>query len=85
VEQAEELLHRIGFSDLRVRHHGQLARIEVPRTEIGRLLDHEVMERVVRTFKEIGFTYVAVDLEGLRSGSMNDLLPLTELTKTAGQ
>lgn len=72
VRDAEAALHCFGFTQLRVRHHGDLARIEVPETEMADVLKYraDVVERV----KKAGFTFVALDLEGFRSGSMNEAL-----------
>lgn len=71
VEGAEELLRGLGFSDLRVRSHGDLARIEVPAPEIERLLTPEVRGLLTARLKELGFKHVTVDLAGLRSGNLN--------------
>lgn len=68
VEHAEERIRALGIGQMRVRHHGQIARIEVGLLDIGKvLLNREV---IVRDLKDIGFTYVTLDLEGFRSGSM---------------
>ncbi len=78
VEKAEELLHEMGFRQFRVRSHGEIARIELgQREEPGRLLEGERRERVVRTLKELGYLYVTLDLEGYRTGSMNEPLELS--------
>lgn len=74
VEQAEDVLWGLGFRNVRVRHYGHTARIEIEEGEIGRLLDADLRQRVVRELKEIGYTYVTLDLEGFRSGSMNEVL-----------
>ena len=74
VEAAEEALRRQGFQQLRVRHHGSVARIEVPPAELPRLLDEEMRSRIVRDLQAAGFTYVTLDLQGFRSGSMNEVL-----------
>lgn len=71
VERAEELLRSLGFLDLRVRHHGDVARIEVPLSEIGRVLQPGVRSAVVEGLRAIGYVHIAVDLDGLRSGSLN--------------
>ena len=71
VEQAEELLRSLGFAELRVRHHEELARIEVPASELPRLLEPGVREKLVAGLKGLGYRYVTVDLEGFRSGSLN--------------
>jgi uncharacterized protein len=74
VEQAEDALHRLGFSGFRVRHHEQVARLEVPLDQMPRLMKPGVRENVVAAMKEAGFSYVALDMEGFRSGSGNALL-----------
>lgn len=71
VERAEALVRELGFAELRVRHHGETARIEVPVADLARLAAPGVREAVVEGLKSLGFRYVAVDLEGLRSGSLN--------------
>ena len=71
VERAEEVLRALGFQELRVRHHGDVARIEVPVAELSRMLDPEVRTRVVDSLRAIGYTHVALDLDGFRSGSLN--------------
>jgi uncharacterized protein len=72
VREAETALHCFGFTQLRVRYHGDLANIEVPLSEIGDVLKYraDVVERI----KKAGFTYVSLDLEGFRSGSLNEVL-----------
>jgi uncharacterized protein len=74
VGRAEDLLRRLGFGQLRVRYHGELARIEVESPEIPRLLDAGLREEVVRGLKEAGFVYVTLDLQGYRTGAMNETL-----------
>jgi len=74
IERAEQFLIRLGFSQVRVRHHGKTARIEIPSEEIESLLGPRTRRRVVKRLKEIGFTYVTLDLQGYRSGSMNEVL-----------
>lgn len=74
VAQAEEVLQMAGFIQSRVRHHHPVARIEVPRTELTRLLGDKVLEPVVRGIKAAGYHYVTLDLEGYRTGSLNELL-----------
>jgi pyridinium-3,5-biscarboxylic acid mononucleotide sulfurtransferase len=71
VEEGEALLRALGFRELRVRHHGDMARVEVAVTEIPRLLDPETRERVVAGLRALGYRFVTIDLEGLRSGSLN--------------
>lgn len=72
VEKAEEFLRSLGFGQLRVRSHGPLARIEVPGEDRARLLKSATP--IVARLKELGYTYVTLDLEGYRSGSMDELL-----------
>lgn len=74
VEQAEGVLRAQGFRVSRVRHHGDVGRIEVPREELARILDETVREAVVRGLRDAGFRYVALDLDGFRSGSLNEIL-----------
>lgn len=71
VEQGEEALHQLGFRQVRVRHHGEIARIEIARDELHRALTAEMFSDFTRIFKSLGFTYVTIDTEGFRSGSMN--------------
>ena len=85
VEEAEEALLALGFRQLRVRHHGELARVEIERSELASALTLEMLERITQRVKAAGFTYVTLDTEGYRSGSMNALLPVSALlngTKT---
>jgi len=75
VEAAELYLKSLGLRDCRVRlHEGELARIEVPVADVARLADAAVRERLARTFRDLGFRFVTLDLEGFRSGSMNELV-----------
>lgn len=71
VEQGEELLRSLGFRELRVRHHGETARLEVPLADLARLTATGVREQVVQGLKALGYRYVSLDLEGFRSGSLN--------------
>jgi uncharacterized protein len=79
VEQAEEVLHRLGFAQVRVRHHGSVARVEIARNDLPRALDLDILDRITAGLRAIGFLYVTLDMEGYRSGSMNDVLPVTAL------
>ena len=79
VNQAEECLREFGFSQFRVRHHGQTARIEIAPEEFPSFITEDVREKVIDAFKKIGYIYVTLDLEGYRTGSMNE--PLSEHTK----
>ena len=74
VRRAEEFLRSLGLNQLRVRHHDTLARIEVPADQIEKLATPEIRAKLVEEFKRIGYTYVTLDLEGFRSGSMNEVL-----------
>lgn len=74
VEQAEQLLLDLGFRQMRVRLHGTLARLEVPPEEFGRLIGEETRRQVTERLAAYGFTYVTMDLNGFRSGSMNETL-----------
>jgi uncharacterized protein len=71
VEQGEEALRGLGFRQYRVRHHGEIARIEIAKDELPRALTPQMFAEFTRIFKALGFTFVAVDTEGFRSGSMN--------------
>ena len=82
VEQGEDALRQMGFRQVRVRHHGDIVRIEIARDELPRALNPEIAAEFTRIFKALGFTYVTLDLEGFRSGSMNAMLPLAVLSRT---
>jgi pyridinium-3,5-biscarboxylic acid mononucleotide sulfurtransferase len=82
VEQGEEALRQMGFRQFRVRHHGDIVRIEIARDELPRALCPEMAAEFTRIFKALGFSYVTLDLEGFRSGSMNAVLPVEILTKS---
>ncbi len=72
IYKAEKFLHELGFGQLRVRHHDKIARIEVERSELPRLVDEEMSRIVTDGLRKIGYTYVTVDLLGYRTGSMNE-------------
>jgi uncharacterized protein len=72
IYEAEKLLRQLGFHQLRVRHHDTIARIEVERSEIARLIDEDMSRIVTDGLRKIGYTYVTVDLMGYRTGSMNE-------------
>jgi len=74
VSEAEDFLIGLGFKQVRVRHYDDLARIEIHKEEIERMLDEPVREKVVERLKMIGYRYVTLDLQGFRSGSMNEVL-----------
>ena len=81
VEKAEEALHALGFAQVRVRHHGNLARIEIAREDLERALTLSVMDRMTEAVRGAGFLYVTLDTQGYRSGSMNDVLPVTAIAQ----
>jgi uncharacterized protein len=79
VEKGEDALRNLGFRQFRVRHHGDIARIEIAREEMARALNPEMATEFSRIFKALGFKFVTLDMEGFRSGSMNALLPAEQL------
>jgi uncharacterized protein len=74
IDQGEEVLRSMGFHQFRVRHHGDIARIEFARDEMPRALDLQTFDAIGSAFKKIGFQFVAVDVEGYRTGSLNEIL-----------
>ncbi len=81
VERAEESLRQLGFRELRVRHHGELARVEIARAELPRALAIEMLDAISAALKQAGFQYVTLDCAGFRSGSMNAILPADVLLR----
>jgi len=81
VEKAEESLRQLGFRELRVRHHGELARVELARAEMSRALTMEMLDAITAALKLAGFQYVTLDCQGFRSGAMNAVLPVEVLTR----
>ena len=81
VERGEESLRQLGFRELRVRHHGELARVEIARNELPRALSMEMLDAITAALKLAGFQYVTLDCTGFRSGSMNAILPADVLTR----
>jgi uncharacterized protein len=79
VEKGEAALNAMGFRQFRVRHHGDLARIEIAREELPRMLSLAMFEQASAALKRLGYKYVTLDLEGYRSGSMNAILPVSQL------
>jgi uncharacterized protein len=77
VDRGEEILREFGFREFRVRHHDQLVRLEIAQSEMDRVMRKEVFQELAARFRELGFKYVTLDLEGFRSGSMNEVLPTT--------
>jgi uncharacterized protein len=82
VERGEDALRQMGFRQFRVRHHGDIVRIEIAQDEMPRALTPETAAEFTRIFKDLGFLYVTLDMEGFRSGSMNAVLPLTTLNRS---
>ena len=84
IERGEDALRTMGFRQVRVRHHGEIVRIEIAREELPRALTAEMAREFTSLFKELGFKFVTLDLEGFRSGSMNQLLSAEELLRRRG-
>ncbi len=82
VERGEDAVRALGFRQFRVRHHGEIVRIEIAREELERALDPAMAAQFTAIFKALGFKFVTLDLEGFRSGSMNSLLPAEQLRRT---
>jgi len=82
VEQGEDFLRSLGFRQFRVRHHGEIVRIEIAREELSRALTAEMAREFTAAFKRLGFKFVTLDLEGFRSGSMNQLLSAEDLLRS---
>lgn len=83
VEQAEDALAALGLRRFRVRHHGTVARIELAPEEMDQVLSREMFRRIGAAVRAAGFQYVAVDCDGYRSGSMNEVLPLSVLQESS--
>ena len=83
VERGEDALRSLGFHQFRVRHHGEIVRIEVAPDELARALTAPMAAEFARIFKGLGFKFVTLDLEGFRSGSMNSLLPPEEQRRSS--
>jgi uncharacterized protein len=81
VERAEESLRQLGFRELRVRHHGEMARVEIARAELPRALSIEMLDAIDAAVRQAGFHYVALDCAGFRSGSLNAILPAEVLAR----
>lgn len=82
VERGEDAIRALGFRQFRVRHHGEMVRIEIAREEMDRALNPAMAAQFTAIFKQLGFQFVTLDLEGFRSGSMNALLPVEQLSRT---
>jgi len=79
IEAGEDALRELGFKQARVRHHGEIVRIEIGHDELDRAFVPEMAARLVPIFKKLGFKYVTLDCEGYRSGSMNAVLPIEQI------
>ena len=82
VDEGEELLRGLGFRQVRLRHHGPLARVEVAPEELPRALDPIMAGRIAAALKPLGFRWVSLDLEGYRTGSLNEVLPLSDTSQS---
>jgi pyridinium-3,5-biscarboxylic acid mononucleotide sulfurtransferase len=80
IEQAEDVLHSLGIRHCRVRHHGDVARLEVSIDEMPHVLEAGVRDAIVRDFKAIGYRYISLDLQGYRTGSLNEVLPVRAIS-----
>lgn len=85
VDQGEEILRQLGFTEFRVRHHDTMVRLEISPDEMEKVLRKEIVDELARRFRELGFKYVTLDLHGFRSGSMNELLQLSTHGDRAGK
>ena len=83
IAKAEEILHDLGLRQVRVRHYDDIARIEIEPEEFPRLLEDDVRSAISRKFRSIGYSYVTLDLEGFRSGSLNEVLAASVKVKSA--
>jgi len=85
IDAAEAFVRSLGFKQFRVRHHDRLARLEIAREEMGRLWEDGIQDSIVARFRELGYLYVTVDLQGFRSGSANDALRLMQVLREKGR
>ncbi|MCG2826812.1 MAG: hypothetical protein L6265_09500 [Thermoplasmatales archaeon] len=74
IENAEEIIRNSGITQVRVRYHKNIARIEVEEKQIKKILNEKIRKRIVNELKKIGFTYITLDLQGYRTGSMDEVL-----------
>jgi uncharacterized protein len=81
VEKAEEAIRQLGFREFRVRHHGELARVEIARAELQRALAIDTLDAISAALRKVGFQYVTLDCSGFRSGSLNAVLPAEVLMR----
>ncbi|WP_239462011.1 ATP-dependent sacrificial sulfur transferase LarE [Occallatibacter savannae] len=81
IERGEESLRQLGFREFRVRHHGEIARVEISRSEMPRAMNMEMMDAISAELRKAGFKYVTLDTSGFRSGSLNAVLPADVLLR----
>lgn len=81
VEAAEDCVRRLGFRQFRVRHHGEVARLELDPGELGRAFAPEIRRALAEGIRAAGYRYVSVDLDGYRTGSLNEVLPLSKIVR----
>jgi len=81
IERGEESLRQLGFREFRVRHHGDIARVEISRSEMPRAMTMEMMDTISAELRKAGFKYVTMDCTGFRSGSLNAVLPAEVLLR----
>jgi uncharacterized protein len=81
VDQAEDFIKSLGFSEFRVRHHGDIARIEVKEEQLGKIMTKPFRTAIINELKKLGFKYVSLDMQGFRSGSLNESLTEEEKQK----
>jgi uncharacterized protein len=81
IEQGEEELYGLGFRQVRVRYHQEIVRLEIAREELPRALSLDMADRLTAIFKGLGFRYVTLDLQGFRSGAMNEILVVPEAAR----
>ena len=74
IDKAEDYLKSLGLITLRLRHHGDIARIEVPSSDIPKITEEQMRQKIVSAFKQMGFKYISLDLQGFRLGSLNETL-----------
>jgi uncharacterized protein len=84
VERAEDAMHALGFPHVRVRHHGELARIEIARPDLPRALTLPMLDSITAALRPLGFLYITLDTQGYRTGSMNDVLPVSAIASAHG-
>jgi uncharacterized protein len=77
VDRGEDMLRELGFREFRVRHHDNLVRLEIAPAEMGRILDQNLLAQLAERFRKLGFKYVTLDLQGFRSGAMNEVLAVS--------